>query len=353
MGFKNEEYKRTGNLVYIKKPNFEELEYTKKLWSDYDTMKEIGGVYDFTENHKRSFYKKMINPTDGKNFYCLVYKNDGTKVGEVSFHGYDSATKIARLNVKIEYRHRGKGYGTEAIKLLLEFYFYEFLGEVIMETPKNKIGENTLKKLGFKEATQNTYRLKKSEFLQEKTISALEIGVIAFNGFSLSRLGIITEYFNECKKKKIADINIDLIGGHDTILSNTGVKIQTDAIISTRKKYDLLVLLDGINIIKEGESIRRTLKSLINYANVVAVMDSSISVLIELDYLKGMNIILNEEQKNYYRQDLWRYNILNEDYIDNGKFILMKGINGIIDGGLHLVEKLYGKNNIEKIIQYI
>ncbi|WP_297517414.1 GNAT family N-acetyltransferase [uncultured Clostridium sp.] len=355
MGLKNEGYKRSGSLLYIKKPEFEELEYTRTLWGDYNTMRDIGGVYDFTERHKTTFYKKMVSPTDGKNFYCLVYRNDGTPIGEVSFHGYDSANKIARLNIKIQNQYRGNGYGSEAIKLILEYYFYEFGGEVIVDTvsKENKIGENTLKKLGFSETTPKSYRLRKKEFIEIRSIEKIEVAMIAFNGVSLSRLGFISECLNKCEKENLGPLNIDILSKSEVVKSSIGIKFKVDEVISTRKKYDMVIFLDGINITKETETIKKIFKQIINNANSVVAMDSSIPVLLELEYLRGMNATLIEEQRASYRSSIWGYNYVESDLIDNGKFLLFKGIKGVMEGSLHLVEKLYGKNKLDKIKNYI
>lgn len=349
MECKSNGYKRTGKLVYIKKPEFDELDYTKELWSDYNTMKDIGGVYDFSEKNKNTFYKKMVSPTDGKNFYCLIYKNDGVKVGEVSFHGYDCANKIARLNVKVHAKHRGNGYGSEAIKLLLEYYFYEFCGEVIVDKVVNKVGERTLLKLGFVQTRPNSYRLKKKEFTQIKNISKIEVGIVAFDGVSLSKFGFITECLKKCEKKDFATINIDIISKKEIVKSNIGIEFRVDEIISSRKRYDMVIFLDGINITKESENLKKYFKKIIDSANNVIAMDNSISVLLELDYLKGMNTVLCNREKEVYKQHIWGYNYVSADYIDNGKFLLLKGSKGVLDGSIHLIEKLYGKDNIEKI----
>ena len=349
MSSKSEEYKRCGNLVYIKKPKFEELEFTKKLWADYATMKDIGGVYELGDRHKATFFKKMISPTDGKNFYCLVYRNDGVPIGEVSFHGYDSANKIARLNVKIQAVYRGKGYGSEAIKLLLEYYFYEFSGEVIVEKANNKVAENTLIKLGFKETTPKSYRLKKQEFTEKRNISKIEIGIVAFNGVSLSRLGFIAECLSKCDKEKIGAVEIDVISKTEIVKSNIGLEFKVDEILSSRKRYDVVIFLDGIDIIKENETTKKIFKKMIDSSKNVVVMDSAISILLELEYLKGMKVILTKEQREIYKEELWKINFVDSHYIDNGKFLLLKGAKGVMEGSMYLLEKLYGKNNTDKI----
>ena len=101
-----------------------------KLWANEETMQDIGGAYFFPKEKWEMFYKKMVYPTDGKNFYCRNISLKDKPVGEVSFHGYDSITKIARINVKIHYKYRNHGYGERSIKLLLEYYFLEFWGTI-------------------------------------------------------------------------------------------------------------------------------------------------------------------------------------------------------------------------------
>ena len=142
-------YMREGKRIYIKQPILEELEFVASLWSDEETMKDIGGVFSFPRSKWEGFYKKMVYPSDGKNFYCLVYLNDGSPIGEVSFHGYDSATKVARFNIKILSKYRNQGFGEEAVKLLLEYFFIEFGGEIIMDSISTEAGVRLAEKMKF------------------------------------------------------------------------------------------------------------------------------------------------------------------------------------------------------------
>ncbi|WP_051931602.1 GNAT family N-acetyltransferase [Clostridium sp. KNHs214] len=142
-------FKREGNLIYIKKPQFYELTYVKKLWANEETMKDVGGALDFSKEKWDSWYKKMVEPGDGRNFYCLIYNNEHQSVGEVSFHRYDEINKTAEFNIKIESKYRGRGYANEAMKLMLKYYFYEFGGEVMLDEVINVNGQQALKKFGF------------------------------------------------------------------------------------------------------------------------------------------------------------------------------------------------------------
>ncbi|MGH4125070.1 MAG: GNAT family N-acetyltransferase [Clostridium sp.] len=138
-----------GKLVYIKQPNFDELDFVAELWSDEETMNDVGGVVPFPTEKRELWYRKMVDPSDGKNFYCLIYTLDDVLVGEVSFHRFDAGEKNADFNIKIQNKYRGKGYGKEAIGLLLSYYFYDFGGQVIYDNVINEKGQKALQSFGF------------------------------------------------------------------------------------------------------------------------------------------------------------------------------------------------------------
>lgn len=152
-------YKKSGDLVYIKQPEFNELDYVAKLWSDKETMKDVGGTVTLPEQRKKDWYAKMVKPTDGKNFYCLIYNKQNKPVGEVSFHRFNQIKKSAELNIKVQNKYRRKGYGKEALKLLLEYYFNEFGGEVITDEVINIKGQRALAKFGFEIISKSEYRV--------------------------------------------------------------------------------------------------------------------------------------------------------------------------------------------------
>ncbi len=140
-----------GDNLYIRPPKYEEIAYINKLWSDIDTTAEIGGPYFLSEEKALPWFRKMVEPTDGKNFYCLIFTNEHKPVGEVSFHRYDNQTKTAELNIKVESIHRGKGYSKEALYLILDYYFNQFGGEIMVDPLllSNKRGQNMLLSFGF------------------------------------------------------------------------------------------------------------------------------------------------------------------------------------------------------------
>ncbi|PEZ02189.1 hypothetical protein CN326_20610 [Bacillus sp. AFS018417] len=62
-----------------------------------------------------------------------MYTKNNVPIGEISFDRYDINTKTTEFNIKIEYKHRGNGYTKEAMCLLLEYYFEDFNGEIMID----------------------------------------------------------------------------------------------------------------------------------------------------------------------------------------------------------------------------
>lgn len=148
---------KKGRSIYIRQPEFEELEFVAALWADHETMRAVGGPIVFARDRWKAWYESMVEPGDGKNFYCLIFNKSNKPVGEVSFHRYDKSSGTAELNVKVLHRYRGKAYGKEAVLLLLDYYFNEFGGEIITDTVaiNNTGGQKVLLNLGFEHEMSN------------------------------------------------------------------------------------------------------------------------------------------------------------------------------------------------------
>ena len=109
---------------------------------------------------------------DGCNVYCLVYNENQRPVGEISFHCYDENEKSASFNIKIQARYRGKGYAKATMDLMLDYYFNEFGGEVMIDEVINERGIRVLMSYGFEKVDKTEVgillRLTKDKFNQIK-----------------------------------------------------------------------------------------------------------------------------------------------------------------------------------------
>ena len=147
-------YKR----VTLRHPRRDDLAYIGNLWSDPKTMKEVGGPLLYSKEKLKNWYSNYIEPGKSSNCYFLIFNEDGTPVGEVSYHGWDSSQREASLNIKIEAGYRGRGYACEALSALLKFYFVKVGGETMIDhlAPDNLGAKYFLEKFGFIEQLGST-----------------------------------------------------------------------------------------------------------------------------------------------------------------------------------------------------
>ncbi len=68
-------------------------------------------------------YVKM-NPAGG-DYFLLMEARDGTVVGNINTHSVERLAGNFAYGIGVLPEHRGKGYASEAIRLLLRFYFNE------------------------------------------------------------------------------------------------------------------------------------------------------------------------------------------------------------------------------------
>lgn len=142
-----------GEKVLLRRPLPEDLEYIRALWADPDTMEAVGGPVLRSLEQMDDWYRRMVEPGSPHDRYFLICDRGGTPVGEASFHRYDPKAKIAELNIKIEARHRYRGHGPESLSLLLDYFFGEFGGEVMLDSVRleNRNGRRALLTAGFQE----------------------------------------------------------------------------------------------------------------------------------------------------------------------------------------------------------
>lgn len=348
MDTKAHSYKKEGKLIYIKKPEVQDLEYTKNLWSDYDTMKDSGGTFEFDARKWEIFYKKMVYPTDGKNFYCLIYDYDNVPVGEASFHGFDSATKIARLNIKIEDKYRNRGYGSEACKLILEYYFYEFGGEIMIDKVISNNAKKGLERLGFEVASRNkneiTYRMSKENFTWRKNLIKRSVAVIVLNGCNLINISMPCEIFNMVNKVYGHDIfDIFIVGeGEKRIKTTSNIFIDVERSMNGDEIYDIVILplISDINLNLDG--LKTFIKEKCNNTEMIFMVENENLSLFQEEILKEIKILDTVIDNSY------KYN---DGIIDGGKVVVIDNMKNIIKGYLYIINKLCGKRIYDAIIE--
>ena len=352
-------YRRDGKKIYIKKPDLIELSYTQRLWNDTDTMADVGKVVDFPRYKWETFYKRSVNPTDGKNFYCLVYTHDNTPIGEVGFHGYDIPTKTARLNIRIENVFRGKGYGKEALDLILDYFFQEFGGEYILESLKDDTYKEFIEKEGFKFVSKNKvesiYRLSKRNYLAKSIIKTRKVGIMLYDGVSTSNVTTVINLFDKINKILNKEIfSITTIGTKEKFKDKLDiVNLNVKEILTQDFNQDFQILImpstNNMDFLND-EIIFENLHNIVDRCDIILACNEGVIPLILTDLLSGLMVSLPKKYEEKLKEYLSSSIISDKNIVDNGKIILFNGNDDITSGCLYLIKRLCGEGMYKALL---
>lgn len=352
-------YRRNGKNIYIKQPDFDELQFVADLWADKDTMKDIGGAFIFEKSKWELFYKKMVLPTDGNNFYCLIYLNsDDAKIGEVSFHGYDSATKSARFNIKIKAPYRNHGYAREAMTLLMEYYFFDHGGKIIIDNISNEEGIKFTTKMGFeviqKFNNEVTVRLTKEDFCENKVEIRKKISILAYEGMSMSSYYAakdVIKLANVISDEKLFDV--ETIAYNDEIIKEDKLTIN----IPTNKSEIVpnVIIIPGFNKLKTDNFNKDVIKYIqenYNKCDYILAMGNTLKAINSLGVINSL-FVPKSMIANSFNNIVDEKRILDRNYVDNGKIMLSGNKVGDYQNVLRLIEKMCGKTLEDKVKKQI
>lgn len=144
-------------MLKLIKPEIGQLEYRQKLIADSDTMAynaKWGGTIDF-RGKVGEWYERCLNDANGKQFYRYIYsEEENCFVGEASYR-YDEGHGEYIVNIIIEYKHRGKGYGREGLLLLMDAAKANGVAKLCDDIAADNPSIALFKKMGFSEEWRN------------------------------------------------------------------------------------------------------------------------------------------------------------------------------------------------------
>lgn len=129
--------------LYLHIPGFQELWYRQKLLKDPETMsynkgydiafngyeKETGCIA-FPEQEWADWYACFVGKEPQRFYAYIVREADGTFMGEVNVRK-DEAAFWYEMGIVLEAKYRGKGYGAEALRLLLKHAFEDMNADAV------------------------------------------------------------------------------------------------------------------------------------------------------------------------------------------------------------------------------
>lgn len=142
-----------GEKVYLSPMNIEDAEIYLKWFNDLNTISYLTFSNKVTTLETE---KKFINSVieNGEPTFAIIDLETDKLIGNCGLTSIDNTMRIATLGIVIgEEEYRSKGYGTEALRLLVEFGFnYLNLNNIMLIVYEfNQRAINSYKKVGFKE----------------------------------------------------------------------------------------------------------------------------------------------------------------------------------------------------------
>ena len=167
--------KLVGDRIYLSPRNIEDAEIFTEWMNDFETSDYIGRSHMVltAENEKKYFENSM----NAEASFFIVTLEDDKLIGTISLEKIDHINRCAILGIFIgDKNYRNNGYGTEAIKLILEFGFkYLNLKNIKLDLMEfNERAMKCYKKCGFKEYG----RRRKCRFINGKYYDLIEMDIL-------------------------------------------------------------------------------------------------------------------------------------------------------------------------------
>lgn len=168
--------KLVGDNIYLSPTSVEGAEKFTEWLNDFDTSDYIGrsGMIA-TLGAEKEWLEEHCND---EATLAIVRLKDDELIGTISLNNISHLRRIATLGIFIgDKESRNKGYGTEAIKLMLE-YGFKYLNLNNIKLDLMEFNERALacyKKCGFKEYG----RRRKCNFINGKYYDTIEMDILA------------------------------------------------------------------------------------------------------------------------------------------------------------------------------
>lgn len=168
--------KLVGNNIYLSPRSTEDAERYTEWMNDFETTDYTGRSGAIMTIEKEKEY--LENHSGDEACFAIVRLEDNELIGTIGLEKIDHLNRKATLGIFIgDKESRNKGYGTEAIKLLLDYGFnYLNLKNIKLDVLEfNKRAKACYEKCGFKEYGKR----RKCYFLNGKYYDRIEMDILA------------------------------------------------------------------------------------------------------------------------------------------------------------------------------
>lgn len=143
--------KLVGERVYLSPMNIDDAETYVKWFNDFNVTDGLGSSCRITSLEGE---KEWLRQNTGQYQFAIVKLEDDILIGNCGINGLDQLRQCAEIGIFIgDEENRNKGYGAEALNLLLDYCFdYLNVNNVMLKVFSfNERAISCYRKLGFKE----------------------------------------------------------------------------------------------------------------------------------------------------------------------------------------------------------
>jgi len=168
--------KLVGEKIYLSPRNAEDVEIFTEWMNDFFITDYTGRSYKImTLQEEKEYLEKA---SGDKNVFVIIDNQTDKMIGTVGLHSVDHINRTATLGIFIgDKNYWSKGYGTEAVQLILDFGFnYLNLNNIELALMEfNQRALNCYKKCGFKEIG----RRRKCKYINGKYWDSILMDILA------------------------------------------------------------------------------------------------------------------------------------------------------------------------------
>lgn len=168
--------KLIGERIYLSPRNTEDVEKFTEWLNDFETTDYIGRSHQtVTLDGEKKYLEETIKE---ESVFAIVDIKEHKLIGNIGLHQLDHVNRTATLGIFIgDKEYRSQGYGTEAIRLILD-YGFNYLNLKNIKLDLMEFNQRALKcyqKCGFKECG----RRRKCRFINGKYYDSIEMDILA------------------------------------------------------------------------------------------------------------------------------------------------------------------------------
>lgn len=167
--------KLVGERIYLSPRSTEDVEFYTKCMNDFEITDYIGrSSYNMSLEGEKKYLQDDPNP---QSVFAIVTLDGDKLIGSIGIERIDNINRTAVLGIFIgDENYRNKGYGTEAIKLILD-YGFNYLNLHSVQLYLMSFNERALKcykKCGFKEVG----RLRECKYVNGKYYDSIFMDIL-------------------------------------------------------------------------------------------------------------------------------------------------------------------------------